>query len=137
MMITDARTVETDGQLRQFGFIMAGFIGVLFGFLIPWIWGLPLTVYPWLVVLAFLVPAVARPTVLRPVYRGWMWIGERLGWVNQRIILGILFFLIFTPTSLVLSVFGRDPMRRRVRETIESYRIASIQPDNSRLKAPY
>ncbi len=136
-MHADGKMPTTVRHLRQFGLIMAGLIALFFGLLIPWIWSFSLSVYPFAVSIAFLVPALVRPTLLGPAYRGWMWFGEKIGWFNQRLILAVLFFFIFTPTSLVLKLLGRDPMRRRFDAAAVSYRVASVQPDNTRLKVPY
>jgi len=39
-----------------------------------------------------------------------------LGWVNSRVLLTALFFLVLTPMGLVLRLAGRDPLRLRRRE---------------------
>lgn len=54
---------------------------------------------------AFSVAAAARPGILKPVYSGWMRFGFILGWVNTRIILAVLFYLIFTPIGLAMRLF--------------------------------
>ncbi len=38
-----------------------------------------------------------------------------LGWLNARILLTTVFYLIVTPTSLVLRLLRHDPMRRQWR----------------------
>jgi hypothetical protein len=47
----------------------------------------------WAVALAglLLLPALVRPRSLQTVYRVWMRLGEGLGWINARIILGVIF----------------------------------------------
>ncbi len=63
------------------------------------------------------------PKLLRPVYRVWMIIGHALGWVNTRIILGIVFYGLVTPMGLFMRLFGKDPMQRQfVQETL-TYRV--------------
>lgn len=57
--------------------------------------------------------ALVAPSLLRPVYRGWMKLGEVLAWVNTRIILTLVFFLVVTPIGLVMRLFGRSPMAAR------------------------
>jgi len=44
-----------------------------------------------------LVSAYARPSALRPVYAVWMKAAFILGWINTRVILVLLFYLVFTP----------------------------------------
>lgn len=71
---------------------------------------------PWVVVTLISIAAVlsvlsvVAPSLLRPVYRGWMRFGEVLGWINTRIILTLVFFLVVTPIGLLMRLFGRSPM---------------------------
>lgn len=41
----------------------------------------------------------------------WMKLGLALGYVMTRVILGIMFYAVFTPFSLFLKLIGRDPLR--------------------------
>lgn len=58
------------------------------------------------------------PGLLVPFYTFWMgYVAAPLGWFNTRLILGIVFFLMFTPMALVLWVRRKvspaaDPLRR-------------------------
>ena len=71
---------------------------------------------PWVVLTLVSIAAVLSllsaiaPSLLRPVYRGWMRFGEVLGWINTRIILTLVFFLVVTPIGLLMRLFGRSPM---------------------------
>lgn len=71
----------------------------------------------WITLLAIaavlLLGAAVAPSLLRPVYRAWMRLGEVLAWVNTRIILTLVFFLVVTPIGLVMRLFGRSPMAAR------------------------
>ncbi|MDP9193482.1 MAG: SxtJ family membrane protein [Acidobacteriota bacterium] len=62
--------------------------------------------------LLLLLAAVA-PSLLHPVYRGWMRVGEVLGWINTRILLTLVFFLVVTPIGLLMRLFGRSPIAVR------------------------
>ena len=73
--------------------------------------------------IVLLAPALVAPRLLAPVYRIWMTIGEALGWVNTRILLGIAFYGLVTPMGLVRRLRGEDPMRRRYDAGAESYRV--------------
>lgn len=50
---------------------------------------------------------------LKTLYSYWMKFAHALGWVNTRIILSIVYFLIFTPLSIIFRLIGKDPMERR------------------------
>jgi hypothetical protein len=67
--------------------------------------------------------ALAWPQSLTQVYRFWMAVGEILGWINTRLILGALFYLLFTPLGLYMRLRGQDPMRRTLTPEAESYRV--------------
>jgi O-antigen/teichoic acid export membrane protein len=109
-------------QLRSFGFLVGG-IFALIG-LWPALWrGEEIRL--WAVVLAglLLLPAAVAPQSLRWPYRGWMTLGEWLGWVNTRIILGVVFYGLFTPMGLVMRWAGRDPLHLRAEPQAETYRV--------------
>jgi hypothetical protein len=55
------------------------------------------------------------PLVLAPVERGWMRFAEVVGRVNTRIILTLVYALVFTPIGLVRRAL-RDPLDRRMRD---------------------
>lgn len=57
---------------------------------------------------------------LKKLYEAWMKFAHLLGWVNTRIILTIVYFLIITPLALVFKAIGKDPMSREF-EKIDSY----------------
>jgi hypothetical protein len=67
--------------------------------------------------------AFVWPSSLTQVYRLWMIVGEVLGWLNTRIILGVLFYALFTPIGLYMRLRGKDPMRRTLAPEVESYRV--------------
>jgi Saxitoxin biosynthesis operon protein SxtJ len=82
----------------------------------------------WAVTLAvvLVLPALVAPSVLKPAYRAWMALAAVLAWINTRIILGLVFFLVVTPIGLVMRLLGRDPMRRQFDRAGESYRIRRV-----------
>ena len=59
---------------------------------------------------------LAAPRALGLVYRPWMKLAAVMGWVNTRILLGLMFYLVFTPIALVRRALGRDPLDRRFDE---------------------
>lgn len=60
-----------------------------------------------------LAAALMRPRVLKIPSDLWARLSAVLGWVNSRVILLALFFLVLTPVGLVRRVFGADPLRLR------------------------
>lgn len=57
---------------------------------------------------------------LKYIYKIWMKFAHALGWVNTRIILTLVYFLIFTPLALFFKLIGKDPMGRQI-EAVDSY----------------
>ena len=47
-----------------------------------------------------------RP-LLRQLYRWWMGVSSILGWLSSRIILTLIFYLVFTPVALLLKLIGK------------------------------
>jgi len=124
-------------ELRKFGLVFAGMFILIFGLLLPWIWDKPSPMWPWIVAAVFIAAALLVPMALGPVYRLWMKIGHVLGWINTRIILGVMFFIIFAPVGLLLRLLGKDMLRRRLDTSATTYRIASEHLPRDRMERPY
>lgn len=108
-------------QIRSFGLIMAVFFGVVLG-LGPLIKMAPIRVWPLPVAAFFLLFACFFPPALKPLYQGWMFIGGVLGWINTRIILGVIFFILFTPTAFLRRLFGKDSLGLKYDPNAKTYR---------------
>ena len=54
---------------------------------------------------------IVAPRLIRPVFIGWMTLVYPVGWVISRVVLGILFYGLFTPVALVFRAIGRDELR--------------------------
>jgi hypothetical protein len=123
----------TKKTLRQFG-LMVGGIFLLIG-LWPFVWRQE-AVRIWVAVPGALLAAAGlmMPGVLKHVYQGWMWVGHVMGWVNTRIILGILFYGVVTPMGLVMKLTGRDPMRRAFEPDAQTYRVVCQPRPASHMK---
>ena len=59
--------------------------------------------------------AVAAPAWLGPLNRLWFNVGIALGRVVSPIILGLIFFGVLTPVSILTRLFGRDALHLRKR----------------------
>jgi NADH:ubiquinone oxidoreductase subunit K len=53
------------------------------------------------------------PAAARAFHKGWMRLAVALGHVNSRVLLTLMYYLVFTPYGLVSRLVGRDPLRRR------------------------
>jgi hypothetical protein len=74
------------------------------------------------------------PRALAPVHKGWMWIGHVLGWINTRILLGIVFYGLVTPIGLIFRMMGKDTMRQAFSESSSTYRVLRTPRPRSHMK---
>jgi hypothetical protein len=125
--------------LRKFGLLMAGVCIFVFGTALPWVKGRHIPWWPWPVGAFFLV-GVGLPKLLDFPYRTWMALGHILGWVNSRIILGIVYYLLVWPVGLMMRLAGKDPLRRRLDRASTSYRITYVSTPETvkqKMERPY
>ena len=59
----------------------------------------------------FLIITIINADILLPLNKLWMKFGILLGMIVNPIIMGIIFFGIFTPIAIVMRLFGRDELR--------------------------
>ena len=136
-MTINIPTLDNKG-LRKFGLTTGAIIVLLFVLFFPWVFdAASLPMWPWVVAGILWVPALVMPGLLRPIYTTWMKIGHGLGWINTRIILGVLFYVMILPMGLIMRLFGKDPMSRKWDESASSYRIESAREPRDRLEKPY
>lgn len=64
----------------------------------------------------FLLFALIKSSALLPINKLWMRFGLLLGTIVNPIILGIIFFGLFTPTAMLMRLSGRDELRLKFRK---------------------
>jgi len=69
----------------------------------------------------FLVVAIARPSILGPLNRAWAKLGLLLGQVFNPILLGVVFFLVVTPMTVIRRLLGKDSLHLKSKSNLESY----------------
>ncbi len=121
-------------ELRQFGLLFSG-IAAAIALALILLANLTIPIWVWLAIFLIALLAVVAARTLRQFYRLWLWLGHWLQWLNSTIVLALLFYLIITPTGLVMRVFGYDPMQLR-RQT-KTYRIPSEKRDPNHVEKPY
>ena len=120
-------------ELRQFGLMVGGVFSVI-GLWPMFLRGEAFRL--WAVVLGSLLILLGSlvPTWLAPVHRGWMWVGHVLGWINTRIILGVIFYGLITPIGIVFRMLGKDTMRQSFSDTSSTYRVNRQPRPRSHMK---
>lgn len=68
-----------------------------------------------------IILAFFAPIILKPIFVVITKVGSAIGWVNTRIILGIIFYLIFTPVGLFSKLIGKDLLGERIDKDAKSY----------------
>lgn len=69
----------------------------------------------------FLSSAFILPMILKPFYFFWMRLAFILSWINTRLILTVIFYLIFSPAGLLIRLFGKDLLKRGIDRKTDSY----------------
>ena len=108
-------------QLRQFGFLIGLGFPIFIGWLIPTIGGHTFRTWTLWVGITSLILGILKPIFLFYPYKLWMMLGHALGWVNSRIVLGLVFFFVLQPIALIMRILGYDPLRTK-KSNEKSYR---------------
>lgn len=137
MIIPNNETKPDRKELREFALTMSAAIGGLFGLVIPWLLDRAWPLWPWPLALAFLALGAFAPYKARPIFRFWMLLGQTIGRITTPIILGILFYLVISPTGLIRRMIGGDPMSRRIESEATTYKKPSQKPNMDHLERPF
>ena len=141
----DVPDIDRSG-LRRFGFVTGCLVGLLFGILLPWIWmGAPdfpkevlsmkMPSIPWSICFVLIAWSLVSPGTLRLPYRIWMRFALVLGHLNSRIIMAVVFLLLFVPIGLMLRLLKGNPMARTGPDG--QFRISLTSRDPSHMERPF
>ena len=123
--------------LRQFGLMTGGILVAIFGLLLPWLLDFGWPRWPWIIASPLWLLAIVYPPWLKPIYHGWMRFGLLASRVTTPLILGIVFYLLISPISLLRRLGARDLMRRDFEPDAKSYRVDSEALATERLEKPF
>jgi hypothetical protein len=130
-------TALTPLQLRKFGLTLSlGLIGI-FGLIAPLLLHKSLPTWPFLVGSTILIPTFVQPLWLKWVYNPWMKLGAVLGWINTRIILGIIYFVLITPVGIIMRLCGKDTMQKRLDKNATTYRKINTPQSIKHMEKPF
>jgi predicted membrane metal-binding protein len=138
---------------RDFALTTGGIVAGLFGLFFPWLLDRPLPTWPlvnfgistplawlswpWIFFIVLSIWGLIAPMSLRPVYTGWMKFGLMLSKITTPIIMGIVFYAVFAPMGLVMRLFGKDSMARKLDESAATYRVESVKAPAKNLEKPF
>lgn len=80
-------------------------------------------------ILCFIITFV-KSEVLYPLNKLWMRFGLLLGKIINPIIMGLIFFIIFTPVSIFMKLIGRDELRLDFNTRKSNWRIRNKDLNN-------
>ena len=114
---------------RSFGIVF------FFVFLIISLWPLtnenPLRVWSIFVAIIFLILGLMNSKLLTPLNILWFKFGKLLGFIIAPIVMGIVFFVVITPTGLIMKIIGKDLLNNKYNNKIKSYWINRGKPKST------
>jgi hypothetical protein len=124
-------------SLRKFAWLIAAVLAVVFGALLPWFRGRPIPQWPWAAGSVMFLWGWLHPRSLRVPFLLWLRLAQGLRWVNNRIILAIVFFGLIWPVAATLRILGRDPLVRQFKQNTPSYRLKSQSRPRDHMEKSY
>ena len=82
--------------------------------------------------LIFLILGLTNSKLLKPLNKIWYKFGLLLGKIISPIVMGIIFFFVVTPTSLVLKLFNKDILSiKKKKNNLKSYWVVKSEKRGS------
>jgi len=97
-------------KLKEFGLLIGFGLPLFFGWVLPLIFDHEFKIWTLMISIPFFIIGLTKPSLLFYPYKFWMSIGHILGWINSRIILGLIFVIILLPLSFIMRALGYDPL---------------------------
>ena len=108
-------------QLREFGLFIGFLFPFLIGFFIPYLFGHEIRIWTFYIGIPLILLGLFSPNSLRYLYKKWLQIGKGLGFINNHLILGLVFIIVMQPIAFIMRLFGYDPLKS-ITKNIISYR---------------
>lgn len=71
--------------------------------------------------LPFLILGLLNSKILTPFNRAWIKLGEILGLIIAPVIMALVYFIVLTPVSLIVRLFGKDLLGLKFLKKKDSY----------------
>jgi hypothetical protein len=121
MSVSEPHAPPSSSDLRWFGLIVFAFFGIL-GALVAWQAESTRGAFTLGCIGAALAIAYyGIRSLRRPLYAAWMAAVAPIGLLVSTLLLGVVYYLVLTPTALLIRLFGRDPLDRRFEAEAGSY----------------
>ena len=108
-------------ELAWFGLLFLLFFGIVGG-LITWRFdGLNVAIVLWSVAGVITAAYYLVPPMRRTLYLGWMYAVYPLGWLMSHLLLGLIYYVMFTAVGMIMRLIRRDPMHRKFDRAATTY----------------
>lgn len=101
---------------RKFGF----FFSIIFFIISTYLYHIRVDIFLvytlYIISLSLFIITLVNADILGPLNKLWMGFGMLLGLIISPIIMGVIFFFIFTPLAVVLRIIGRDELILRLKD---------------------
>ncbi|WP_412971850.1 SxtJ family membrane protein [Glaciecola sp. MF2-115] len=138
LMLPTASSHDTKA-MRSFAISMAIFLPLVFMLVLPWIFNKPMPYWPLVISSTLMVLYFVYPRGIYNPYYLWMIIASILGWLNTRIILALVFYIVITPIGLVMKLLGKLQYKKQLKESstwvIQDHN--DDRKDKKRLEEPF
>ena len=113
------------GSNKSFGIVF--FVVFLLISLYPLLNNESIRLWSLIISIIFLILGILNSKILSPLNKIWFRFGIFLGKIISPIIMGIIFFLVVTPTGIIMRLLGKDLLNLKYRD-IQSYWIEKTGP---------
>lgn len=114
-----AEKPKSKSELRKYGLVMSLIIGLIATLLVYK--KSKYAVCGWGISGIFFVLALVFPMILAPVEKFWTELSKFMSRVVTPFVFGIVFFLAFAPVGLLIRLFGKDMLNRKIKKDSKSY----------------
>ena len=111
--------MKSQSSNRSFGLLF--FIVFIVVGLWPIIKGEAANIYLILISLFFLIFGLINSKILSPFNKAWIKFGEILGLIIAPIIMALVYFLVLTPISIIVRLFGKDLLGLKFNKKQDTY----------------
>ena len=116
-----ARLDDSVHELKKFGFTLAVALAALSTLLFIFGSHPYRALWTGFFAIAFAVIALLFPRTLGPLRLFWMGLAFVLGYFMSRLILTLVFFLVITGIRIIMTILGKDILKRSLKKQTESY----------------
>jgi hypothetical protein len=120
MLLEEIKDIKsTKSDLRKFGITVGAVVGLICGLL----WYKEKDTYSIFAAISFVLifSGLVFPVVLKPLQKAWMTLAVILGWFMTRVILSILFYIVFSSIGLISKLFNKQFLDLKKDKSQQSY----------------